>query len=53
VYFNVADINASSDKVAELGGSVMMRAMEIEPGVFSVVSDPQGATFNIIQLKGD
>ena len=50
-YFSVADIGAAVDKIKELGGSVMMGPMEIEPGTFAVAVDPVGASFNVIQLK--
>jgi len=53
VYFSVADTDAAAARVAELGGSVMMPAMDIEPGRFAVVADPTGAVFNIIALKAE
>jgi len=43
-YFEVADVDASTKKAAELGGKVMMQPMDIPNiGRFSVVTDPQGA----------
>jgi len=51
VYFAVADTDASVAKAQELGASVMMPAMDIEPGRFAVLADPTGATFNILALK--
>jgi predicted enzyme related to lactoylglutathione lyase len=51
VYFAVADADASIARVAELGGSVLMPPIDIEPGRFAVVADPYGATFNVIALK--
>ncbi len=51
VYFAVADIEASVAKVKELGGSVHMGPMAIEPGTFAMVADPQGAMFNVMQLS--
>ncbi len=51
VYFSVADINAATAKVKELGGAVHMGPMEVEPGTFAMVADPQGAVFNVIQLS--
>lgn len=51
VYFAVADTDTAVARVAELGGSVMMPPMDIEPGRFAVVADPFGATFNVIALK--
>ncbi len=49
-YFTVADAKASTAKAGELGGSVMAGPMEV-PGMlwFSVIADPQGATFAIMQ----
>ena len=51
VYFAVADTDAAVARVAELGGSVMMPPMDIEPGRFAAVADPFGAVFNVIALK--
>jgi predicted enzyme related to lactoylglutathione lyase len=51
VYFIVSDAEAAVAKIKELGGSVMMGPMEIEPGIFAVVNDPQGANFNVLQMK--
>jgi predicted enzyme related to lactoylglutathione lyase len=53
VYFSVADTDAAAARVGELGGAVLMPAMDIEPGRFAVVADPTGAVFNIIALKGE
>jgi uncharacterized protein len=53
VYFSVDDCAAAASKVTELGGSVMMGPMDIEPGTFAVAADPTGATFNVIQLKAE
>jgi predicted enzyme related to lactoylglutathione lyase len=53
VYFMVEDIKAATDKVKELGGNVLMPLRSAgEVGTFSVVQDPQGAVFFIIQLNG-
>ena len=35
----------------ELGGSVHMGPMEVQPGTFAMVADPQGANFYVIQLS--
>jgi predicted enzyme related to lactoylglutathione lyase len=51
VYFSVDGTEAAMDKVKELGGQVLMGPMDVEPGKIAVVSDPQGAVFNIITLK--
>ncbi|HVW31205.1 MAG TPA: VOC family protein [Acidimicrobiia bacterium] len=50
VYFSVDGTEAAMEKVKELGGSVVMGPMDVEPGRLAVVSDPQGAVFNIITL---
>ena len=51
VYFAVDGTDAAMDKVKQLGGQVLMGPMDVEPGRFAVVSDPQGAVFNIITLS--
>jgi len=51
VYFTVDGTEAAMDKVKELGGQVLMGPMDVEPGKFAVVQDPQGAVFNVITLK--
>jgi predicted enzyme related to lactoylglutathione lyase len=53
VYFSVADTDVAAARVVELGGSVMVPPMDIEPGRFAVVADPTGAVFNVIALKGE
>jgi hypothetical protein len=53
VYFAVADTDAAVAKVGELGGTVVMGPMDIEPGRFAVAIDPTGAPFNVIALKAD
>jgi predicted enzyme related to lactoylglutathione lyase len=50
VYFTVDGTEAAMDKVKELGGQVLMGPMDVEPGKIAVVTDPQGAAFNIITL---
>jgi predicted enzyme related to lactoylglutathione lyase len=51
VYFAVVDTDTAVARVAELGGSVVVAPMDIEPGRFAVVADPTGATFNVIALN--
>ena len=53
VYFAVDDCDASAARVTELGGAVIAPPMDIEPGRFAVVSDPQGAMFQVMKLKPD
>lgn len=50
VYFAVADTDASAARCQELGGSIGVPPMDIEPGRFSVLADPQGAHFAVIHL---
>lgn len=47
-YFSVADVDAATQKVEELGGRVSMQPMDYPGGRFSVVQDPQGATFALM-----
>ncbi|MHB8466172.1 MAG: VOC family protein [Acidimicrobiales bacterium] len=51
VYFAVDDTDAAVAKVNALGGATVMPPMDIEPGRFAVVSDPAGATFNVIKMN--
>jgi predicted enzyme related to lactoylglutathione lyase len=50
-YFMVTDCDGSVAKIGQLGGSTKMPPTDIpNVGRFAVVSDPQGAVFQIIQL---
>jgi predicted enzyme related to lactoylglutathione lyase len=51
VYFAVSDTDAAVAKAQELGGALFMGPMDIEPGRFAVLADPQGAIFNVLTLK--
>lgn len=51
VYFAVTDTDEAIARIGELGGSVLMGPMDIEPGRFAVASDPMGAVFNVLALK--
>ncbi len=51
VYFMVDDTDAAVAKVQELGGSLFMGPMDIEPGRMAVVADNIGAVFNLLKLK--
>lgn len=50
VYFAVADVEATVAKVTELGGGVNVPPFDIPVGRMSVVADPHGAVFSVIQL---
>lgn len=49
-YFAVDDCDASMAQIQELGGQVFTGPMDIPPGRFAVVGDPEGAAFAIIAL---
>jgi predicted enzyme related to lactoylglutathione lyase len=48
VYFSVGDTDATAAAVKEKGGSVIVGPLDIPPGRFAVVADPQGAHFAVI-----
>jgi len=49
-YIAVSDVDASTKKVSDLGGKVLMPAMDIpKVGKFSVVADPTGAAFALFR----
>jgi len=48
-YFSVADCEATVETAKELGGQVMMPPTKIPQGTMSVLTDPNGATFAVIQ----
>ena len=50
-YFNVADVQASSDKVKALGGQVMFGPFPTPAGSMTVCADHQGAVFSLIQAE--
>jgi hypothetical protein len=50
-YFAVNDCDDAVATVQKLGGSLQMPPMDIEPGRFALVIDPQGAMFAVIKLK--
>ncbi len=50
VYFAVEDCDASVARIQELGGQLYMGPVDIEPGRFAVVADPQGAVFNVMHV---
>ena len=51
-YFMVADCNATADKAKALGATLFVPPMDIpKVGRFSVIGDPQGATFAVIKLE--
>jgi len=53
VYFTVADCDAAVAAAQKAGGNVATPAMDIEIGRFAVLTDPNGAVFAVIALKGE
>jgi predicted enzyme related to lactoylglutathione lyase len=51
IYFSVADTDATVEKAKSLGGALIAGPMDIEPGRFAVLADPQGAMFNVIKMN--
>lgn len=52
VYFAVADCEVAARRAVELGGEVVRPTMEIEPGRFAVLADPNGAAFQVMDAGG-
>lgn len=52
VYFMVDDIDARTARVSELGGSVKVGPEAYPGGKFSVVAEPGGAHFGLMQTEG-
>ncbi|HZB97177.1 MAG TPA: hypothetical protein VE219_01120, partial [Candidatus Sulfotelmatobacter sp.] len=52
VYFAVADVDESSGKATDLGGSAIVPPMDFPGGRFSVIRDPQGAMFGLLRMSG-
>jgi hypothetical protein len=50
IYFNTDDTDATVAKATKLGGTVIAPAMDIPPGRFAVLADPQGAMFNVMKM---
>ncbi|MFI7702746.1 VOC family protein [Nonomuraea sp. NPDC049480] len=49
-YFAVADLEATCAAAERAGARIQVRAMDAPPGPFSMLTDPQGAAFSMIQL---
>jgi uncharacterized protein len=53
VYIMVADCDAAAERAVQLGGTLCVPPTDIpKVGRFSVLGDPQGAYFSIIQVTG-
>lgn len=51
VYFAVDDTDATAARCTELGGQVPVPPMDIPPGRFAVLTDPQGGHFTILRMS--
>jgi len=49
VYFAVDDCDAAFEKSTSTGASVVVPPMDIPPGRFAILKDPQGAEFAVIK----
>ena len=53
VYFAVDDCDAAFAKATSTGGSAIVPPMDIPPGRFSILKDPQGAVFAVMTVNPD
>jgi uncharacterized protein len=51
-YFGVADIDASFGRALAAGAQELVAPRDYPGGRFAVLSDPQGATFGLLQTRG-
>ena len=51
-YFMVEDIHSSLAKAQSLGGELVFGVMDVPPGSFATIIDPQGVRFSLWQLAG-
>jgi len=51
-YFGAGDPAAQAQRAAQLGGTVLVPYTEMANVAFSVVRDPQGATFGLLKMTG-
>ncbi|HYN17593.1 MAG TPA: VOC family protein, partial [Actinomycetes bacterium] len=52
IAFWVADADQAAARTEELGGTVLLPPMDIPVGRFTIVADPQGATFTATAVPG-
>jgi predicted enzyme related to lactoylglutathione lyase len=53
VYFGVENCDEGVAKVKELGGNLLVGPMDIQPGRFAIVQDPQGAVFALFSARAE
>jgi predicted enzyme related to lactoylglutathione lyase len=51
VYFAVDDTDATVSRAATAGAATLLPPMDIPPGRFAVLSDPDGAAFAVIKMN--
>ncbi len=51
VYFTVEDVDKSHQKAVEHGAQEMLPPQDFPGGRFSILSDPQGASFGLLKMK--
>jgi uncharacterized protein len=51
VYFGVDDVDKASRKAVELGGREITPPQDFPGGRFSIITDPQGATFGLLRTN--
>ena len=52
VYFSVDDVDASFARAQELGGRELVAPRDFAGGRFAIVTDPEGATFGLLKMRG-
>jgi len=52
IYFAVADVDSSFRTAIEAGGKEMLAPHDFPGGRFAILSDPQGAVFGLIRMRG-
>ena len=50
-YFTVPDVDKAHEKATELGAKSMLEPQDFPGGRFSILSDPQGASFGLLVMK--
>jgi predicted enzyme related to lactoylglutathione lyase len=51
VYFTVEDVDKSHQKAVEHGAQEMLAPQDFPGGRFSILTDPQGASFGLLKMK--
>ena len=51
VYFTVGDVDNAHKKAVELGAQEMLAPQDFPGGRFSILSDPQGASFGLLKMQ--